>query len=94
MDQVKTILEALERTQQSSGKTLNEIVSINDLRDKEEQGNLTNTEQAALSNYEKYRIKKLNEASNEEDFHGKYQLLQVLANLSPYEEFLDDKYKV
>lgn len=94
MGKVKSILDVLEKTQKSfAGSSVDEIVSINDLRDKSERGILGSQEKIALSNYENYRIRKLNDSANEEDFHEMYKLLQVLANLSPHEEFLQDKYK-
>lgn len=94
MGKVKSILEVLEKTQKSfAGSSVDEIVSINDLRDKSERKILNGQEKIALNNYENYRIKKLNESLSEDDFHEMYKLLQVLANLSPHEEFLQDKYK-
>jgi len=93
MDKVKSILKALDKTEQATGKTILDIVTINDLRDREQSGLLGEKEETALRNYEKYRIRKLNEATDEEDFQNQYQLLQALANLSPYEEFLDRKYQ-
>ena len=93
MDKVKSLLQALDKTEKVSGKTILDIVTINDLRDREQSGHLSEQEKTALSNYERYRIKKLNEALDEEDFHNKYKLLQALANLSPYDEFLGEKYQ-
>ena len=95
MNKVKSILEALELAEKSGDKSPHEkVVSINDLRDKQDVGKLSEEEKAALRNYDAYRVKKLSIASNEEDFHSLYRLLQVLANLSPYQEFLHEKYKV
>jgi hypothetical protein len=93
MDKVKSLLQALDKTEKVTGRTILDIVTINDLRDQEQSGTLGELERAALSNYEKYRIKKLNEALDEEDFQNKYKLLQAQANLSPYDEFLGDKYQ-
>ena len=94
MSKIKSILDAL-KTQKAGDKTsVEEIISINDLRDKHEEGPLNDEEKSALLNYDNYRIRNLNSATDEEDFHSKYRLLQVLANLSPYKEFLHDKYKV
>ena len=59
----------------------------------EQSGILKEKEKTALNNYEKYRIKKLNEAIDDEDFQKQYQLLQALANLSPYDEFLGEQYQ-
>ena len=95
MGKVRFILDALEKTQKSfSGLSTDELVSINDLRDKSERGKLGTQEKIALSNYERYRIKKLNESASEDDFHEMYKLLQVLANLSPFQEFLSPKYEI
>ena len=95
MNKVKSILEALELAEKNGGSSLPEkVVSINDLRDREDSGKLTREEKTALDNYNTYRVKKLNIANDEEDFHSMYRLLQVLANLSPYQEFLHEKYKV
>jgi len=95
MNKVKSILEALELAEKTGGKSPHEkVVSINDLRDKEDVGKLSEEEKTALNNYNSYRVKKLSVASDEEDFHSLYRLLQVLANLSPFQEFLHDKYKV
>jgi len=95
MGKVKSIIEAIEITQRSfRGTSTEEIVSINDLRDKSERGILNDQEKVALNNYENYRIKKLNASASEEDFHEMYKLLQVLANLSPFQEFLHPKYEI
>lgn len=93
MDKVKSLLAALDKTEKATGKTILDIVTINDLRDLEQTNSLGDKEKAALQNYERYRIKKLNESVDEEDFHNKYKLLQALANLSPIEEFLSKKYQ-
>ena len=94
MNKVKSILEALELAEKSGTSPHEKVVSINDLRDKEDLGKLSTEEETALNNYNTYRVKKLNIATDEEDFHSMYRLLQVLANLSPYQEFLHEKYKV
>jgi len=95
MNKVKSILDALDLAEKKGGKSpLGDIVSINDLRDKHEDGKLNTEQKSALANYDAYRVKKLDVASSEEDFHSMYRLLQVLANLSPYQEFLHEKYKV
>lgn len=67
------------------------VVSINDLRDKEFSGiKLTAEERFALSNFDKYRIAVLNSQTEEEMFHHQYRQLQVIANLSHWQEFLDE----
>lgn len=67
------------------------VVSINDLRDKEFSGaRLSAEEKFALSNFDKYRISILNAQENEDTFHQHYRQLQVIANLSPWQEFMRD----
>ena len=92
MKKVKQILESLKTTEKITGKTILDIVTINDLRDKEENGSINTKEEQALRNYELYRIKNLNSVKNDQEFHAEYKVLQVLANLSPFEEFLNEKY--
>jgi len=61
------------------------------LRDKEFSGiKLTAEERFALSNFDKYRIAVLNSQTEEEMFHHQYRQLQVIANLSHWQEFLDE----
>ena len=68
-------------------------VSINDLQDKIDNGiELSIEELKAMSNFEHYRLSVLNQQLSEEDFHKKYQQIQVLANLGSYAEFLKEKY--
>lgn len=70
-----------------------EIVTINDLREKEfNQNELTPQEHLALKNFDRYRITQLNAQKTEEAFHQKYFQLQVASNLSPYQEFLKEEY--
>ena len=92
MSKAKSILNALSTQKSTEKSSIDNIISINDLRDKHEEGPLNDEEKTALLNYDNYRIRNLNSATDEEDFHSKYRLLQVLANLSPYQEFLQDKY--
>ena len=95
MKKTWSVLETQNKLRRGSRTaSLNDIISINDLRDKDERGILNEEEKTALSNYESYRIKKLGCAADDEDFHSRYRLLQVLANLSPWQEFLHKKYKV
>ena len=95
MEKKEAIIERIERAYKRSVKScIGGTVSINELRTKEEKGELTEEEQLALDRFEKYRVKKLNAASDEDDFHNRYKLFQVLANLSPFEEFLEDKYSI
>ena len=92
----ETILEVFEKTYKRSFKaSIDGTVSINDLREKNERGKLLTLEQRqALRNYEKYRISELNTTKSEEGFHQKYELLQVLANLRPYQDLLNERYSV
>lgn len=65
-------------------------VSINDLRDREFNGEpLSREEMLALSNYDRYRIEQLNSLTNDMAFHEHYRQLQVMANLADWKEFLD-----
>lgn len=76
-----------------TGNLLGNTITINDLREKEFNGEiLKDEERKALRNFEEYRLNELNNQSNESSFHNKYIQLQVMANLSPFEEFLNDKY--
>ena len=69
--------------------------SINDLRDREFNGELLSFEEIkALHTFDKYRIFALNRQQTKSSFHKKYVELQALANLSFYEEFLKKKYQV
>lgn len=72
---------------------INGVESINDLRDLEYKGvELTPQPRLALKNYDRYRINQLNSQTSEQKFHKKYLQLQVMANLSPYQEFLKEEY--
>lgn len=67
--------------------------SINDLKEKEfDQINISTNERLALKNYDRYRISELNKQTSEQKFHNRYLQLQVMANLSPYQEFLKEIY--
>ncbi|MCB0409280.1 MAG: hypothetical protein KDD29_03615 [Flavobacteriales bacterium] len=67
--------------------------SINDLRDKEFNGKeLTPQQRLALKNFDRYRISVLNQQTSEKAFHNAYFKLQVMANLSSYDEFLKEEY--
>lgn len=69
------------------------VVSINDLRDKEFSGiKLSAEEKFALSNFDKYRISVLNSQTEEAKFHYQYRQLQVIANLSDWQEFLKEDF--
>jgi hypothetical protein len=73
--------------------TIGGTVSINDLAEREFSGkSLSKNEKAALGNFERYRLAKLNEVNDDMAFHELYRQLQVLANLADYKEFLKDEY--
>lgn len=67
--------------------------SINDLRDVEYKGEeLSPQERLALKNFDRYRIFTLNKQRSEREFHQAYTKMQVMANLTPYVEFLKEDY--
>jgi hypothetical protein len=69
------------------------FLTINDLREKDYGDfSLTPQERLALKNFDRYRITELNNQKSENQFHNKYMQLQVMANLSPYQEFLKECY--
>lgn len=64
--------------------------SINDLRDREFNGDaLSAEEQTALKNFDRFRIDLLNAQPNDMAFHEQYRQLQVMANLADWKDFLD-----
>jgi len=77
----------------NSRRSTSNLLSINDLREKEYNGiSLTKKEQVAITNYESYRLTELNKHLNDDSFNKVYQSLQVMANLTHWEEFLNDQY--
>jgi hypothetical protein len=69
------------------------FLSINDLREKEYSNvDLSPKERLAVKNFDRYRITSLSKKISDIEFHNCYQQLQVMANLSPYDEFLKEKY--
>lgn len=78
----------------SVGKSsIKDFFSINDLREKDYKDiALLPNERLAIKNYDRYRIIELNKQTSEDKFHNKYMQLQVMANLSPFEEFLKEDY--
>lgn len=65
-------------------------VSINDLRDREFNGESLNAEEKqALQNFDRYRINELNAQTNDMQFHERYRQLQVMANLADWKDFLN-----
>jgi hypothetical protein len=69
------------------------FLTINDLREKDYNNvELSPRERLAIKNFDRFRITELNKQKSESQFHNKYLQLQVMANLSPYEEFLKEDY--
>jgi hypothetical protein len=65
-------------------------VSINDLKDKYFDGlKITEEEKLALSNFDQYRINRLNAAKSDTEFKLCYLKIQAMANLSSYKYFLN-----
>lgn len=68
-------------------------ISINDLRELDYRGDdLSPQERLAIKNFDRHRIFVLNNQNSEKEFHKAYTKLQVMANLSPYVEFLKEEY--
>lgn len=68
-------------------------ISINDLRDKEFNGEpLSTKEKQALINFDRFRLNVLNAQTDDASFNKRYQELQVMANLDDFQEFLKEKY--
>ena len=88
------MLDNAKNNNPNIGKSnLKDVFSINDLREKDYQNiDLSPNERLALKNYDRYRISELNKQTSEVQFHNKYMQLQVMANLSPFKEFLKEDY--
>lgn len=70
-------------------KTSGESLSINDLRDLYFSGQpLTEEQQLALANFDKYRLAQLEEVKNSPSFNEVYFQIQAMANLADFREFL------
>lgn len=84
--------------QRKSGKRAGDFslpISINDLKDRDYSGeSLTQEERSALERFDRFRLKYLEEATSEEDFHRRYMSLQAKANLTDFAEFLESTYDV
>jgi len=84
---------SITSTSLDSASNIKSFVSINDLRELEYQDvDLTPSQRLALKNFDRYRISELNKQTSEQQFHNKYMQLQVMANLSSFEEFLKEEY--
>ena len=74
---------------------LKKFISINDLKEMDFNDEpLTTLQRNALKNFDRYRITVLNSQTSESSFHKKYMQLQVMANLTPFEEFLKETYYI
>ena len=84
----------IRNSKTNTGKsTIKDFFSVNDLREKDYQEiNLLPNERLAIKNFDRYRICELNKQKTEECFNNKYMQLQVMANLTPYQEFLKEEY--
>ena len=68
-------------------------LSINELKEREySSDSLTPQQRLAIKNFDRHRFKVLTGIKSEELFHQEFQRLQVLSNLSSYEDFLTDDY--
>ena len=69
-------------------------ITINELRMRKNSGKqLTSEQELAITNFDNYKEKFLNnpQMSNQQ-FYRKYMQIQVMANLSSYDEFLKEGY--
>ena len=81
------------KIQKSSISLKGSTISVSDLMDREYNGTvLSEDERKAVYRYERYRILELSKDQSDEGFNQKYRLLQVMANMRPYQEFLDSKF--
>lgn len=65
-------------------------ISINDLRERDFNGeSLNEEERTALQNFDRFRIELLNAQPDDMSFHEQYRQLQVMANLADWHDFLD-----
>ncbi|MEQ8324912.1 MAG: hypothetical protein RIC15_01960 [Vicingaceae bacterium] len=72
---------------------LGALISINDLKDLEyKETGLSPQQRLAIKNFDRYRYRMLTSVASEAQFHEEFQRLQVMSNLSSYEEFLKDEY--
>lgn len=73
--------------------TLSNIITINDLLDKEYDGiALTTDERFAMIRFHNFRAHYLSESMNEREYEKRYLEMQAKANLAPYEIFLKSEY--
>jgi len=82
-----------DKSQKNKPLVIKNFLTINDLREKDYTNKeLSTNERLALKNFDRYRIAELNKQVNEHAFNTKYLQLQVMANLSPFEEYLKETY--
>lgn len=83
----------MKQTSTHKSTSLLKFKSINDLRELEYNNiDLETNQRLALKNFDRFRISELNNQITEKKFHNKYLQLQVMANLTSYEEFLKEEY--
>lgn len=69
------------------------LLTINELKEIESSSSdLTPQQRLAIKNFDRYRFNILTSIKSEELFQREFQRLQVLSNLSNYEDFLKDEY--
>lgn len=90
------LVNSKQQTKPKYSTSLNgKQITINDLREKEFRGErLTEEETIALSSFDKFRIDELNRQVSDDGFQKMYRHFQVMANLSPYEDFIRGKYSL
>ncbi len=81
------------RTNSLSGLASSKTITINNLREWQISGeNLSREQIKALEIFDTYANDLLDNATSDADFQKKYMEITSLSNLTPYEEFLKDKY--
>ena len=76
----------------SSKADLDQIISINDIEEKEFQGiPLSQDESDAIQRFRNYRLEKLKKLNSEEKFHERFEYLQAVSYLVDYRDFLKGK---
>lgn len=86
-------LSSIKSTSSNLKESLGVGLSVNDIREKEFNGeSLTVEERIAVQNFDKFRISELNKQVSDQDFHKRYQELQIMAKLGDYKEFLKEQY--
>ena len=74
-------------------KDTDETITISDLRDKEFHNESISEEEAiAILNFERFRLSELSKIKSDLEFNARYCQLQIMANLTDYQEFLKEEY--